>query len=77
MPDFANSALLARAKHHLPKQHHLLTLRLARANQAAIDLNRQELNQAAADILGIPEEHRDFVISDLSERWAKESSVAG
>ena len=77
VPDFANSAILARAKHHLPKKHRLLTLQLARANQAATDPNRQELNQAAADILGIPEEHRDFVIADLSERWAKESSVAG
>lgn len=77
VPDFANSALRTRAKHHLPKQHHLLTLQLARANQADTDPNRQALNQAAADILGIPEEHRDFIIADLSDRWVKEPSVAG
>lgn len=77
VPDFAAPDLLARAKPHLPKQQHLMTLQLARANQADPDPNRHELNQAAAEILGIPEEHRDFVIADLSERWVKEPSVTG
>ena len=77
VPDFANPALQARAKQHLSKRHHLLTIQLARANQANTDPNRQQLNQAAAHILGIPEEHRDFVIADLSDRWTKEPSVAG
>ena len=77
VPDFANSALRTRAIPYLAKQRHLLTLQLARANQADTDANRQELNQAAADILGIPEEHRDFIIADLSDRWVKEPSVAG
>ena len=77
VPDFAAPDLLARAKPYLAKRHCLLTLRLARANQANTDPNRQKLNQAAAHILGIPEEHRDFIIADLSNRWVKEPSVAG
>ena len=76
-PDFADPELQARTEQYLGERDELFGLELERAVDADDDTNRRRLDLVAADILGVPECHRNSVADWLARRWAEEPTVSG
>lgn len=74
-PDFSHPDLLARVSRHWGARAELLQLKLEPAMYAERDGARRELDVAAADILGIPQEHQAAVAGWFADRWVAEPKV--
>lgn len=78
IPNFSSPDLIERTKKIISKQSDTKSLfseNLEQCNKAATDEARKKLGCIAAEILGIPETHRDTIVSYISDLWTREESV--
>lgn len=75
-PDFADPAFTIRAQRHISRRAELFDLQLDRAMHAYLDRERRQLDLAAADILGIPENYQLEVAHWFADRWSEEPKVS-